>query len=100
VRYQSSNGCGAGCSPPGRASRWTRTTTCGPASGSGPATRAAIVDALVEDGVHPFDAAVAAAAVLGALTAALLAWATDDASPPLGGTVTAALALLAPAGAP
>lgn len=63
-------------------------------------TEAAIVEGLVEDGVHPFDAAVAAAAVLGALTAALLAWATDDAPPPLGGAVTAALALLAPAGAP
>ena len=63
-------------------------------------TEAAIVDALVEDGVRPFDAEVAAAAVLGALTAALLAWATDDAQQTLGGAITAALALLAPETAP
>ena len=41
-------------------------------------TERAIVDALVGSGSDPFDARVAAGAVMGALTAALLAWAELD----------------------
>lgn len=63
-------------------------------------TEAAIVDALVEDGVPPFDAAVAAAAVLGALTAALLGWATEEGQQTLGEAVTGALRLLSSGSAP
>lgn len=57
-------------------------------------TGAAIVDTLLEDGVPHFDATVATAAVLGALTAALLAWATDEGQQTLGEAVTGALRLL------
>lgn len=59
-------------------------------------TEAAIVDVLAADGVERFDATVAAAAVLGALTAALLAWATDQGPSSLGAAVTDALAVLEP----
>ena len=41
-----------------------------------------------------FEAVVAAAAVIGALTAALLEWANDPDAGPMGDAVTAALALL------
>ena len=44
-------------------------------------------------------AIVAAAACLGALTAALLDWAVDDSDQPLGDRIAAALELLRPAGA-
>ena len=57
-------------------------------------TEAAIADALTERGVPAFQAAVAAAAVIGALTAALLEWANDPDAAPMGEAVTAALALL------
>ena len=42
----------------------------------------------------PFEAVVAAAAVIGALTAALLEWAMDPEAGPMENAVTAALALL------
>jgi AcrR family transcriptional regulator len=57
-------------------------------------TEAAIATALTESGVPAFEAAVAAAAVIGALTAALLQWANDPDAGPMGEVVTAALALL------
>jgi hypothetical protein len=57
-------------------------------------TEAAIAAALTERGVPAFQAVVAAAAVIGALTAALLEWANEPDAGPMGDTVTAALALL------
>lgn len=57
-------------------------------------TEAAIAAALTERGVPAFEAVVAAAAVIGALTAALLEWANDPHARPMGDAVTAALALL------
>lgn len=57
-------------------------------------TEAAIAAALIEDGVPAFEAAVASAAVIGALTAALLEWANGPDAGPVGDAVTAALALL------
>jgi AcrR family transcriptional regulator len=57
-------------------------------------TEAAIATALTERGVPAFQAVVAAAAVIGALTAALLEWANDPDAGPMGDAVTAALALL------
>ena len=57
-------------------------------------TEAAIAAALTETGVPAFEAAVAAAAVIGALTAALLEWANGPDAVPMGDAVTAALALL------
>jgi AcrR family transcriptional regulator len=57
-------------------------------------TEAAIAAALTERGVPAFQAVVAAAAVIGALTAALLGWANDPDAAPIGDAVTAALALL------
>ena len=59
-------------------------------------TEAAIVDVLVAGGVARFDAVVAAAAVLGALTAALLEWATGQGPSSLGAAVTGALGVLEP----
>ena len=61
------------------------------------ATETAVVEALVRAGAPRYDAAVAAGAVLGALTAALLEWATTPEPGPLGAAVTRALDLLAPA---
>ena len=61
------------------------------------ATEMAVIDALVDTGERRFDAAVAAGAVIGALTAALLEWATATRPGPLGEAVTSALGLLAPA---
>jgi hypothetical protein len=49
---------------------------------------------LTESGVRAFEAAVATAAVIGALTAALLEWANDPEARPIGEAVMAALALL------
>lgn len=60
-------------------------------------TEEAITAALVDTGATRFEAAVASAAVLGALTAALLLWAEDPDAGPLGGAIHAALAVLAPA---
>ena len=57
-------------------------------------TEAAIAAALTETGVPAFEAVVAAAAVIGALTAALLEWANDPDAWPMGDAVAAALALL------
>ena len=57
-------------------------------------TEAAIAAALTQTGVPAFEAAVAAAAVIGALTAALLEWVNDPDAGPMGDAVTAALALL------
>ncbi|GAA1430041.1 TetR/AcrR family transcriptional regulator [Microlunatus lacustris] len=58
------------------------------------ATETAVVDALVQAGTPRFDAAVAAGAVIGALTSALLEWATTTEPCPLGNAITAALGLL------
>ncbi len=60
------------------------------------ATESAVVDALVRGGTSRTDAAVAAGAVVGALTAALLEWATTPEPGPLGVAITRALDLLAP----
>ena len=57
-------------------------------------TEAAIATALTERDVPAFEAAVASAAVIGALTAALLEWANDPDARPMDEAVTAALALL------
>jgi AcrR family transcriptional regulator len=57
-------------------------------------TETAIATALTERGVPAFEAAVASAAVIGALTTALLEWASDPDAGPVGDAVTAALALL------
>jgi AcrR family transcriptional regulator len=57
-------------------------------------TEAAIAAALTETGVPAFEAVVAAAAVIGALTAALLEWADDPGAGAMGDAVAAALALL------
>jgi AcrR family transcriptional regulator len=64
------------------------------------ATQTAIVDQLVADGVPRFDAAVATAACLAAVSAALLAWAEADDDATLGELVQRALALLRPEVAP
>jgi AcrR family transcriptional regulator len=57
-------------------------------------TEAAIAATLTTKGVPAFEAAVATAAVIGALTAALLEWANDPDAGPMGDAVTAALELL------
>jgi AcrR family transcriptional regulator len=62
-------------------------------------TEQVIVDALVADGVAPLEANVAAGAVLGALTAALLVWAESDPPTGLGETILSALALVSCEGA-
>lgn len=59
------------------------------------ATETAVVDALVRTGTPRFDAAVATGAVIGALTAALLEWATAREPGALGDAITSALGLLA-----
>jgi AcrR family transcriptional regulator len=58
------------------------------------ATEAAISAALVTRGASPSDARIAAAATMGALTAALLDWADGD-DPDLGTAIDAALRVLA-----
>lgn len=63
------------------------------------ATQDAIVERLVADGCPRLEATVAAAACLGATTAALLAWGTEPDDVTLGELVHRALAQLAPAGA-
>lgn len=77
-----------GATHPGLRARMRENTTV---------TEEAITAALVDTGATRFEAAVAAAAVLGALTAALLLWAEDPDAGPLGGAIHAALAVLAPA---
>ncbi len=57
-------------------------------------TEAAISAALIEVGAPRFEATVAAAAALGALTAALLAWAEDPDAGALGEAIHAALTVL------
>ena len=59
-------------------------------------TLQAVATALVARGTDPFPARVASAAVLGALTTALLDWGADDGGQPLGDRVRAALDVLAP----
>jgi len=61
-------------------------------------TERAVVDALLAGGVPRPQAVVATAACLGALTAALLDWASDDAGQSLGDRMAAALDQLRPAG--
>lgn len=63
-------------------------------------TEHAIADALIAGGVSRLEALVVAAACLGGLTAALLDWAADEADPPLGERILAALDFLRPAGEP
>ncbi|HEX6287044.1 MAG TPA: TetR/AcrR family transcriptional regulator, partial [Acidimicrobiia bacterium] len=58
-------------------------------------TEGIIVDALVGGGTSRLEAAVAAGAVLGALTAALFEWALDDSGGPLGERIGFALDVLA-----
>ncbi len=58
------------------------------------ATESAISEALVARGESPSDARIAAAATMGALTAALLDWADGD-DPDLGSAIDAALRVLA-----
>jgi hypothetical protein len=55
---------------------------------------AIVARTLIEGGVSSFGAVVASAAVIGALTDALLEWANDPDAGPIGDAVTAALALL------
>lgn len=62
------------------------------------ATRDAVVERLVGDGVDPLDAAIAASVCLAATTAALLAWGTTPGDVTLAHLVRRALAQLAPAG--
>lgn len=61
-------------------------------------TERAIADALVESGTPRLEAVVAAAAALGALTAALLDWASCDDGGDLGQHITTALDVLEGAG--
>jgi len=61
---------------------------------SNAATEAAIAGALVARGVSLLDARIAAAATMGALTAALLDWAEGD-DPDLSTAIDAALRVLA-----
>ena len=61
-------------------------------------TERAVVDALLAGEVPRLQALVAAAACLGALTAALLDWAGDDAGQSLRERITAALDQLRPDG--
>lgn len=61
-------------------------------------TEEVIVAALVDTGTSRLEAAVAAGAVLGALTAALFDWATEDSGGSLGERIELALALLCQSG--
>ncbi len=60
-------------------------------------TEDALVEALLADGTDRLTARVAAGAVLGALTAALFDWGSDDGGQPLGDRIAQAMAQLAPA---
>lgn len=59
------------------------------------ATQSAVSDALA-DGSPPFESRIAAAATIGALTAAVLAWGTDDAGTSLKANLLEALDILDP----
>lgn len=59
-------------------------------------TEQVIVDALVGTAADPFEAKVAAGAVLGAVTAALFHWAESDHDSDLGDSLLAALRLVTP----
>lgn len=59
-------------------------------------TERVVAEALVEAGTSPREAAVAAGAVMGAVMAALLDWATSDDDAGLGAAIVGALTLLAP----
>ena len=59
------------------------------------ATQSAVSDALA-DGSPPFESQVAAAATIGVLTAAVLAWGTDDAGASLKVNLLEALDILDP----
>lgn len=61
-------------------------------------TERVIVDALTATGTPTLEASVAAGAVLGALTAALFDWATDDSGGPLGERIERALNLISSPG--
>lgn len=58
------------------------------------ATQEAIAEVLVADGVSPFEARVASAAALAALTVALLEWCLSDHDDPMSGRLSAALEVL------
>ncbi len=58
------------------------------------ATQEAIAEVLVADGVSPFEARVASAAALAALTVALLEWCLGDQHDPMSGRLGAALDVL------
>jgi len=58
------------------------------------ATQEAIAEVLVADGVSPFEARVASAAALAALTVALLEWCLSDRNDPMSGQLSAALDVL------
>ncbi len=58
------------------------------------ATQEAIADVLVADGVSPFEARVASAAALAALTVALLEWCLSDDHDPMSSRLGAALDVL------
>jgi len=58
------------------------------------ATQEAIAEVLVADGVSPFEARVASAAALAALTVALLEWCLSDQHDPMSGRLGAALDVL------
>ncbi|MFN8196330.1 MAG: TetR family transcriptional regulator [Nocardioidaceae bacterium] len=60
-------------------------------------TERVVADALVETGVDPFEARVAAGAVLGGLMSALMDWGASDVEEPLGDRVARALSVLEPA---
>ena len=60
-------------------------------------TESVIIDALAESGVPTLEAAVAAGSILGAITAALITWAREDAPAPLSDYLTLALNQLAAA---
>lgn len=59
-------------------------------------TERVVAEALVEGGTPPREAAVAAGAVMGAVMAALLDWATSDDDAGLGAAIVGALTFLAP----
>jgi len=58
------------------------------------ATQEAIAEVLVADGVSPFEARVASAAALAALTVALLEWCLSDQNDPMSSRLSAALDVL------
>lgn len=63
------------------------------------ATQHALTDVLVADGAEPFEARVASAAALAAVTVALQDWCQGDGDEPMTARLSAALELLDPIGA-